>query len=385
MKKIAVICTLYGPNGGTGRVTTELFERYACDGNEVHVYCAEVDQTFAKTSGVTSITELKATNIGILRQLHFLIKATRSVRKKDYDIVYCTGDYYLKPDIVTIHTLKKYGRKVIEQLEKSKILKREQSFIKAIARRIYCPLLFEIGEQLVYRRRDTMFIGVSNGVMKEFCREFRQKDSRRIYVIPNGVDTEKNRYSKEKRRKIREELHLQDGNKVLLFVGSDWNHKRLEIALKLCARHADTHLVVAGHDNWSFFASMAERLECSERVHFIGFKKNIEDYYSAGDYFIFPSAYETFGLVVIEAMAAGMIVISNKLNGVEDFVHTGVNGFLTDNESLDAFDEKLTFILNHPEMEEQIRRNAVETAHTYSWENSYQQYKKIFDNYIRRK
>lgn len=383
MKKIAVICTLYGPNGGTGRVTTEIIERYAADGNEVHVFCGQYDESFMKTSKITSIKKLNITKIGVLQQLDMLIKATRMVKRRSYDIVYTTGDYHLHPDIVTIHILKKYGRKEIERLEKKGVLKHGNMKPKDILRKIYCPLLFESGEQIVFRQTHAIYIGVSDGVIKEFQKKFDRKQTHKLYVIPNGVDEKKNAFDGEARYKIREELGMVESQKVMLFVGSDWKRKRLDVAIELCAKHQELRLIVAGHDEATPYQKLAAEYGCENRIFFVGFKKNIEKYYSACDYFIFTSAYETFGLVAIEAMAAGAIVISNKLNGVEDFIESGVNGFLTEDASTDSFDEKLNYILTHPELEEGIKRNAVKTAQNYSWEKCYSQYKRIFDDYKR--
>lgn len=384
MKKMAVICTLYGPNGGTGRVTTEIIERYAEDGNEIHVYCGKYDEDFIKNSKVTLIHRLNITSIGILQQLDMLIKATKSINRKDYDIIYCTGDYYLGPDIITIHILKKYGRKIIENLEKKGILKNTLPKWKKIVRKIYCPLLFEIGEKIVYRNDRITYIGVSAGVTREFKEEFDKKNKYNVRTIPNGVDTKKNAFSNKKRAEIREKLKIENDTKVLLFVGSDWIRKRLEIAIELCAFYRKTHLIIAGHDNPEEYIKLGERLGCLDRLHFVGFKKNIEDYYSVGDVFLFTSVYETFGLVALEAMAAGMIVISNKVSGVEEYIESGVNGFLTEDASLESFKCKLGYILQHPEMEETVKQNAISTAQEYSWDICYNQYKKIFDDYTRK-
>ncbi len=383
MKKIAVICTLYGPNGGTGRVTTEIFERYAADGNEVHVFCADYDTEYAKTSAVTRIVPLPVTSVGVLKQLHFLAKATHAVKKSDYDIVYCTGDYYLHPDIITIHTLKKLGRKTSEHYEKAGILHDERSAPKQLARKVYMPLFFESGEQIVYRNRDTVFVGVSDGVTQDFLRAFGTRRHPKVFTIPNGVDTRKNQRNDSARIRVRASLGVADTTPVMLFVGSDWGQKRLEVALHVLARFPQMHLVVAGHDNPGSFQALGAALGCAQRVHFVGFQKHIEDYYSAADYFIFPSAYETFGLVALEAMAAGMIVVSNDLNGVNSFIRSGENGYITADMRAESFIRCFETIFENPQAEKPMREQAVKTAQSLTWENCYSQYKSLFDHYHR--
>ena len=383
MRKIAVICTLYGPHGGTGRVTTEIIERYASDGNEVHIFCADYDNKFAEKSLVSSITKLNITNVGLLKQIDILRKASKVVKAKDYDIIYTTGDYHFNPDIVTIHILKKQGRKTIEALEKRGAIGRTNSRIKNILRKIYCPLVYEIGEQFVYRKKKTLFICVSDGVKREFCSEFGHMADR-VLSIPNAVDYNEYRYNAEKRRKIRKKLNINEDRKVILFAGSDWARKRLDVAIGVIAKFALVELVVAGHDNPLQYIEMAKMLKCQDRVHFVGFRNDIADFYSAADYFLFTSVYETFGLVALEAMAAGAIVISNRLNGVEDFINNGKNGFLTEDNTIESFSKIMQYILDNPQIEKMIRENAVDTAKSLNWESCYQEYKKIFDSYQRR-
>ena len=384
MKKIAVVCTLYGPHGGTGRVTTEIMERYAADGNEVHVFCPECDERFLENSAVTCLHKLKVTNIGVLKQLDLLLKASIAVKPKDYDIVYATGDYHIKPDIVTIHTLKKYGRKTIEALEKTGELEKTTDWIKDLLRKVYCPLIFELGEQFVYRRSNTKFICVSAGVKRNFCDEFHA-DSQKVAVIPNAISFEEYSYKQAARDRIRQDLCISESQKVVLFVGSDWKRKRLDTAIKVISNFPQLLLIVAGHDDPVSYQELAKKLGCNQRVLFVGFRNDINDFYSAADYFLFTSVYETFGLVALEAMAAGLVVISNKLNGVEDYIENGVNGYLTENASEEAFTDVFRQILSSKELEFSIKNNATITAKMNNWDNCYMQYKQIFDTYQRGK
>lgn len=378
MSKMAVICTFYGPNGGTGRVTTEIIERYAKEGHDIHVYCAKFDEEFVKTS-LVKIHHLPITKVGVIQQVHFLFRASLAVKRNNYDLIYTTGDYYIKPDVVTIHGLKKHGRKQIEQMEKEGILRRTISPLKYLARQIYCPLVYEIGEQLVYRRNDILFVGVSGGASRDFVRCFGQKN---VCTVNNGVDFEKNKFNISAYKKIRSELGIKDNQKVLLFVGSEWIRKRLDVAISACAKMENTQLIVLGHDEIGEYKKMAENLKCDSRVHFLGFTKNVEDYYSASDYFLFPTAYETFGLVALEAMAAGCVVIANPVNGVCDYIKHKENGFLVKKNIPDEYVDLIHLCEKNEHLRKQVKKNAVQTASTMTWEDCYQGYKTIFDKYM---
>lgn len=382
MKKMAVICTLYGPHGGTGRVTTEIIERYAKDGNEVHVFCAESDKEFAKESAVKSINIINITHIGLLKQVDLLFKASRLIKQNDYDIIYTTGDYHLNPDIVTIHTLKVMARKTIAKYEREKIIPCANSRIKSFLRQIYCPLIYEIGERIVYKKKGVRYVCVSEGVKRDFCKLFPEQTENTI-TIANAVDSREYSPNPIMRERIRKQYDIKADQKVMLFVGSDWACKRLDVSIRVTAKQERIILLVAGHDNVDPYKKLAKELHCEERVHFLGFRSDVADYYAAADYFIFSSVYETFGLVALEAMASGVAVISNRLNGVEDYIIDGENGYITRDVSVESFSEIVGFLLAHPDVEKTVRQNALRRARELNWDNCYAQYKKLFDEYKR--
>lgn len=382
MKKIAVICTLYGYSGGTGRVTAEITERYAAEGNEVHVYCTNYEKDLIDKSKITSITKIKITKIGILQPLHLLIKSSFLINRKEFDFVYSTGDIYYHPDIVTVHTLKKVARKKISTAEKNKLIEKKYGFLKNIARSIYCPLFFEIGELFVYTK-DIVFIGVSKGVTEELIENFKRKKTKNIFIIENGVDFEYFKKNLAIRYEVRRKYNIEDKIKVCLFIGSDWSRKRLDTAIEIISKIPNIVLFVAGHDDPEPFKEMTKKLNCSDRIFFVGFVKDIKKYYSASDIYIFTSIYETFGLVALESMAAGIVVISNKLNGVEDYIEDGRNGFICRSGLVSEFVDKIKILLTNPELELSIVDNAIETAKMKSWDQVYKQYKDIFDNFTR--
>jgi len=65
---------------------------------------------------------------------------------------------------------------------------------------------------------------------------------------------------------------------------------------------------------------------------FTGLTRDIERFYGAADFFVFPTAYETFGLVAFEAAAAGLPLLTTRVSGVGDFVEEGVNGLFIERE-----------------------------------------------------
>jgi glycosyltransferase involved in cell wall biosynthesis len=105
-------------------------------------------------------------------------------------------------------------------------------------------------------------------------------------------------------------------------------------------------------------------------VHFAGYMQGeqLSQAYASADIFTFPSALETFGLVVVEAMAAGLPVVSSRVGGIPDVVEEGVTGFTFEVGDTDGLIAGVRQILATPERLKQMGQQARAFAETQSWE-----------------
>jgi UDP-glucose:(heptosyl)LPS alpha-1,3-glucosyltransferase len=155
----------------------------------------------------------------------------------------------------------------------------------------------------------------------------------RIQVIPNGVDldTFHPRNVERDRKRVRRELGVGD-RPLLLFVGYEFERKGLPLLLTALPRlqTSDTHLVVVGRPLNAYAARLLRALDITHHVHFLGPRPEIAPYYAACDLFLFPTRYEPFGLVIAEAMASGIPVLTTTVAGAADRIHHGENGIVID-------------------------------------------------------
>ena len=100
--------------------------------------------------------------------------------------------------------------------------------------------------------------------------------------------------------------------------------------------------------------------------------------YPAADAFLFPTLYETFALVCLEAMASGLPVLASPVGGIEDYLRDGVNGFHIRRDAEDIA-AKLERLLSDPELQARFREQGLATAGNYAWEKIAQQYLNLFD------
>ena len=151
-------------------------------------------------------------------------------------------------------------------------------------------------------------------------------------VIGNGVDTRRLRPpSDAERSAARGTYGFGPDDVVVLFVGHEFDRKGLPVLVDAVAQAPDrVRLLVAGgtQDLVDGARDHARTAGCVDRVHFAGRLADPTPAFHAADVFALPSAYESFGLVVLEALAFGLPVVVTDVGVVPEVVDDGVNGFV---------------------------------------------------------
>ena len=108
----------------------------------------------------------------------------------------------------------------------------------------------------------------------------------------------------------------------------------------------------------------------SATVEFLGSKQNSELplYYSCADLVVMPSVYESFGLVILEAMACGSAVLASSVGGLKYLVKDNFNGQLFKNGSITDLTEKISNLLMDDNKRKYLGQNAFKTSQKFSWE-----------------
>jgi glycosyltransferase involved in cell wall biosynthesis len=195
-----------------------------------------------------------------------------------------------------------------------------------------------------------------------------------VFVVPTGIETEKFHQpcSEEEKARLRRELEIEKGDKVLLSVSRLNAEKNIEFMLEAVAE-----LVKKGVKNFKFIliGDGPDRSSLIQEAHALGLQdvlvftgsvspEAIPTYYSLGDVFVFASTSETQGMVILEAMASGMPVVAIRASGIDDFVVDGVTGFKTIHH-IEAWGERVRLLLEEDVLREDLSRQAISMAERY--------------------
>ena len=188
-----------------------------------------------------------------------------------------------------------------------------------------------------------------------------------IYVIPTG-NTLDTCMDPQARSTIRQEYGIPADARALIYVGRLAREKNLGLLFnafeKLAAGCEGLYLLVVGGGPFEAGCrEIAARLAYSGRVKFTGYipREKVAKYYSAGDIFAFPSMTETQGLVIGEALGAGLPCVAVNAGGAPEMVVDGADSFLAANDAED-FSSKIARFLTDRELYRRFSCKAVENA-----------------------
>ena len=203
-------------------------------------------------------------------------------------------------------------------------------------------------------------------VLSSFCRQTYIKagiDPDRVFVIPLGSNLQK---FSPANSSINHSFRV-------LFVGAIGQRKGIKYLLEAFKKLSlsDAELVLAGnilgsgkpfrdYENWFRHVNYIE-------------PSAMPDFYRSGSVFVLPSLWDSYGQVIIEAMACGLPVIVSENTAAQDVVRDGVDGFVIPIRNIDALAEKLLILYKDPKLRQWMGNNAAERSQEFSLDSHSQQ------------
>ena len=174
----------------------------------------------------------------------------------------------------------------------------------------------------------------------------------------------------QEKASIRNELGIGE-KKIILTVGQFIHRKGFDLLLRAFAGFSqECGLYFVGGEPTKEYLQLVDELHISN-VHFIGFKskEELKNYYAAADLFVLPTREDIWGLVINEAMAAGLpIITTNRCGAGLELIKNGENGFLVQVGDREALREKMMLILNDSQRQKSMSQKAFDVINGYSIE-----------------
>ncbi|MEA2334507.1 MAG: hypothetical protein QOG40_997 [Solirubrobacteraceae bacterium] len=365
--EITLVAHHVGPVGGMERIISELALGLRRRGHAVTVIAYECD--LPADSGVTFRRVRGPSRPFVLSYPWFMVAGTLAVRRWRKGLVQAMGAIVLNPvDVIAIQYCQQVGPATPSRSNWLYAMN-----VKASG------LLGRIAERVCFPINDPRrFVCASEGVAEEL-RGYFPKLADRVGTIQNGVDIDafapgsRDQEAQEARRV----LELAEDRNLAIFVGSEWDRKGLEPVIEALALVDGWDLLVVGAGDRDRYQALADRLGVGGAVHWHGVSRDVAPLYQAADAFVFPTSYEAFPLVALEAAASGLPMLATPVNGIRELVQDGRNGFLISREPRDIA-KRLGELAQSPELRERLGTAARTSALEFSWDKMVQRHDALY-------
>ena len=370
--KILMLTWEYPPRvvGGIARVVHDLSQRMIKDGHEVTVVTYRDGNTpyYENDKGVEVYRVdnymIHPNNfIDWIMQLNFnmIAKATELISKEKFDVIHAHDwlvSYAAKtlkhafniPVVATIHAT--------ESGRNSGIHDETQRYIN------------DSEWMLTYEATEVI---VNSNYMKSEIQRLFGLPFEKINVIPNGINL--NNFTGIERDYDFRRQYAMDNEKIILYVGRLVYEKGIQNLIgampKILNNYNDSKLVICGKGGMiDALRQEVHNLGIDNKVYFAGYcdSKKVQKMYKCADVAVFPSTYEPFGIVALEAMLAGVPTVVSDVGGLNEIVEHGVTGMKSYAGNSNSIADSILALLFDQKLCDTVSRNAVKKVkELYNW------------------
>ena len=387
--KVLMLSWEYPPRvvGGIARVVKELSEKLQLEGQDVTVVTYkegdtpyfEVEETGVKVYRVDNymirpnnfIDWIMQLNFNLITEVNKLIQSGETfdvIHAHDWLTAYAAKtlkESYNIPLVSTIHATEA-GRNGGIQTEMQRYINDTEWM-----------LTYESSEVIV----NSSFM--KNDIQRIFGLPFEK-----IKVIPNGIDLKKFDGIKkdyEFRRRF-----AADNEKIILSLGRLVFEKGIQHLIyampKILSNYNDAKLVIVGKGGMiDELKQITVNLGIQDKVYFTGYMAgdDVQKMYKVSDVAVFPSTYEPFGIVALEAMLGGTPTVVSDIGGLNEIVKHGETGLKSYAGNANSIADSVTQLLYDYDLSEKITKNAkLEVVQNFNWTKIAEDTRKLYEKAI---
>ncbi len=193
------------------------------------------------------------------------------------------------------------------------------------------------------------------------------------YIPSVGVDINRIKTLKIDKGAKKEELGVPRDKILIISVGELIPRKNHEVIIRALAKldSPDIYYAIAGKGVLKeYLTNLAKELGVSEKVIMLGYRTDVYELYYAADISAFPSRIEGLGLAGVEAMAAGVPLVSSNVHGILDYVIDGKTGYAINPSDVDGFAEAIEKLAKDGELRESMRQPCLEAVEPFELSNA---------------
>lgn len=369
-KKLKIGITCYPTVGGSGIIATELGKQLAERGHEIHFITSSMP--FRLKGFYQSVTyhEVEVNNYSVFQYAPYDIalanKIAEVIDDEQLDVLHM---HYAIPHAVCAILARDMAKRnvgIVTTLHGTDIT------VLGVDSSLKGAIRYGI-------EKSDVVTAVSNSLAKQTMELIAPE--KQIETIYNFIDTED--YYPQDVSHLRKVLGIAPEEKVLLHVSNFRKVKRVQDIVKTFSyvrKQMPCMLVLVGDGPERHpILEQAKGTDYEQDILFLGKQENVAELYALADLFLLMSEKESFGLVLLEAMACGVPCIGTDIGGIPEVIRHGENGFIVPSGAVEKAALLIVELLNNPEMYAAFRQQALETVEkTFNNEQIITQYENFY-------
>ncbi|MFE7062399.1 N-acetyl-alpha-D-glucosaminyl L-malate synthase BshA [Sutcliffiella sp. NPDC057660] len=349
--KLKIGITCYPTVGGSGVIATELGKLLAEKGHEIHFISSSMPFRLNKVYSNIYYHEVQVNQYSVFQyppyDLALASKMAEVAKREKLDLLHV---HYAIPHAVCAYLAKKMTGdelKIVTTLHGTDItvLGYDPSLNDMIRFGIEgSDVVTAVSESLVQQTYELL------------------QPQKAIQTVYNFID-ERVYYKKDK-SDLKEQYGILPEEKVVIHVSNFRKVKRVEDVIqsfyRIQKKVASKLLLVGDGPEISVVCKLVSELGITDKVLFLGKQENVEDLLSISDLKLLLSEKESFGLVLLEAMACGVPSVGTNIGGIPEVIEHGVTGFLSEVGEVENIAEQAISILIDPDLHKRFSENSIQ-------------------------
>ncbi|MBO5478771.1 MAG: glycosyltransferase family 4 protein [Clostridia bacterium] len=371
--KILMLTWEYPPRivGGIARVVNDLSKRLIKDGHDVTVvtYREENAPYFEDDKGV-KVYRVDNYMINPNNFIDWIMQMNFNMIAKANEIIASEGKF----DVIHAHDwLVAYAAKTLKNSYDIPIVATIHATESGRNSGIHNEMQRYINDtewMLTYEATEVI---VNSNYMKRELQALFGLPFEKINVVPNGINI--NMFSGIERDYEFRRQYAADNEKIILFMGRLVYEKGVQHLIsampKILQGYHDAKLVIAGKGGMiDELKAQVNKMGIGNKVYFTGYMdaKQVCKMYKCADVSVFPSTYEPFGIVALEAMLSGTPVVVSDIGGLNEIVEHGVNGMKSYAGNPNSIADSILALLYNPQLSQEVVKKAkTMVKNEYNW------------------